>query len=200
MTGASLSTGVLLILGFANLFADGVSMAFGDFLSTRAENEYHEAERRREEWEMDNYPEGEKKEMAEIYIQRGLSKGNAERVVELLSKNKKTFVDIMMLEELGIVESDESPLKNAFVTLFSFILFGFIPLLTYVIGHFSAAAADNEFIVATTLTGMALFTLGALKVKVTEKNVVISGIEMLVLGGVAAGIAYGIGYSLAGLA
>ncbi len=198
-TGASFSTTVLLVLGFANLFADGISMAFGDYLSTKAEREYHGAEREREEWEVDNHLQGEKREMIEIYIGRGLSRGDAERVVDIISKKKKTFVDIMMLEELGIVEDDESPLNNAVATFVSFAVFGVIPLLTYVLGTFSGFAAANQFVMASVLTGLALFTLGALKVQVTRRNILVSGLEMLLLGGIAAAVAYGIGYFLAGV-
>ncbi len=200
VAGAKLSTGILLILGFANLFADGISMAFGDFLSTKAEQEYHKAERKREEWEVDNHIEGERQEMVEIYMQRGLSKADAKKVVQIISKNKKTFVDIMMLEELGIVEDTESPIKNAFATFFSFAIFGVVPLITYVLAHFSIIAAVNQFLVACMLTGVALFSLGAVKTRVTEQNFVIAGIEMLIIGGLAAAVAYGIGHALSGLA
>ncbi len=200
VTGASLSTGVLLILGFANLFADGISMAFGDYLSTKAEREYHKAERKREEWEVDNHPEGEKQEMIEIYENRGLSKANAQKVVSIISKKKKTFVDIMMREELGIVESDESPTKNALATFFSFAFFGFIPLLTYVLGWMGFISAANYFVVACVMTGIALFSLGALKTRVTERNLFVAGLEMLLVGSIAAAVAYGIGAALAGLA
>jgi len=48
--GAGLSSGVVLILGFANLIADGISMGFGDYLSSQAEREYTENERKRETW------------------------------------------------------------------------------------------------------------------------------------------------------
>lgn len=198
-TGASFSTAVLLVLGFANLFADGISMAFGDYLSTKAEREYHAAEREREEWEVDNHLQGEKREMVEIYMTRGLSRGDAERVVNIISKKKKTFVDIMMLEELGIVEDAESPLKNAVATFFSFAVFGVIPLLTYVLGTFSDFAAASQFTTASVLTGLALFTLGAIKVHVTRRNLLVSGFEMLLIGGIAAAVAYGIGYFLAGV-
>jgi len=66
VAGANLSASVVLILGVANLIADGISMAFGDFLSTKAENEYMSAERARETWETRNYPEGEKREMVDV--------------------------------------------------------------------------------------------------------------------------------------
>lgn len=200
VAGASLSAGVVLILGFANLIADGLSMAIGDYLSTKSEREYQKAEREREAWEVDNYPDGEKKEMTEIYTDKGLSKKDASTITSIISKNKKAWVDIMMVEELGIVESRESPLKNSIVTFISFAFFGFIPLITYILAKFIPFLARNEFVAASILTGFTLFLLGAAKVKVTGKNWLKSGLEMLIVGGIAAAAAYGIGKALAGLA
>ncbi len=80
VAGASLSVGIVLIMGFANLLADGLSMAIGDFLSTRAEQEYNRAEQAREAWEVENYPEGEKREMVELYTERGMDPGDAKAV------------------------------------------------------------------------------------------------------------------------
>lgn len=99
----------------------------------------------------------------------------------------------MMVEELGIVERDESPLKNALVTFISFIIFGFIPLLAYVVSKFIPLIGPIKFLIAAILTGLTLFTLGAVKVKITEKNWAMSGIKMLLVGGTAAAAAYGIG-------
>jgi VIT1/CCC1 family predicted Fe2+/Mn2+ transporter len=200
VAGATLSAGVVLILGFANLIADGLSMAIGDFLSTRAENEYNQAERQREEWEVDNYPEGEKRELVEIYTEKGLPEADATDVVEILSGHRDAWVDIMMVEELGIVEETESPWRNAVATFFSFGIFGFVPLLAYVIGRTVPAFEAAMFPAAIVLTGITLFALGALKVKFTERNWFWSGLEMLLVGGVAALAAYGIGALLSGLA
>src|SRR3989344_7234904 len=77
VAGANLSASVVLILGVANLIADGISMAFGDYLGSKAENEYMAAERVREIWEVKNYPEGEKREMVELYISKGISEEDA---------------------------------------------------------------------------------------------------------------------------
>jgi VIT1/CCC1 family predicted Fe2+/Mn2+ transporter len=199
VAGASLSAGIVLILGFANLIADGLSMAIGDYLSTKAEEEYKQAERQRELWEVENYPEGEKKELVELYMARGLTWEDAATITDIISKNKKAWVDIMMIEELGIIEEKESPLKNAVVTFFSFAFFGFIPLIAYVITKVIAIGIF-PFSLACILTGITLFSLGALKVKVTDRNWFVSGIEMLVVGGIAAASAYGIGVLLSGLA
>ena len=121
-------------------------------------------------------------------------------MVDTLSKHEKAWVDVMMVEELGIVEEQESPLKNALVTFFSFGIFGFIPLVAYVFAGLVPFLANNTFIVACILTGLTLFVLGAQKVRITAKNWFVSGIEMLVLGGIAAAAAYGIGALLQGLA
>ena len=199
VAGAALSPGIVLILGFANLIADGLSMAIGDYLSTKAEQEYNRAERERELWEVQHYPDGEKQEMMELYVDKGIDPKDAETVVNILSKNDKAWVDIMMAEELGIVEDDESPMKNAFVTFISFLIFGFVPVLAYVIARF-IPGMENTFLLAGILTGVNLFLLGALKVKVTGMSWWKSGFEMLVVGGIAAGAAYGIGVLLSGLA
>lgn len=193
VAGAALSPAIVLILGFANLIADGLSMAIGDFLSTKAQREYYLAEKRREEWEVENFPEGEKKEMIELYMDKGLDKKDAETISVILSKNNKSWVSIMMAEELGIIEDKGSPLKNAMVTFVSFIIFGFIPLLTYIVSKFIPFIGAKKFLLASILTGLTLFTLGAVKVKITNKKWALSGLEMFIVGGLAAAAAYGIG-------
>ena len=165
-------------------------------MSTRAGQEYEASERKREEWEVDNYPEGEMTELVELYESKGLSKTEAEKIVGILSKNRKAWIDIMMVEELGIVSSDESPLKNALATFLSFAIFGFIPLLTYVLGNFIPLLRARSFLFAGVLTGLTLFVLGALKTALTTRSWLRSGLEMLLVGGAAAAAAYGIGYVL----
>jgi len=200
VAGASLSAGVVLILGFANLIADGLSMAIGDYLSTKAENEYNKVERQREAWEVENYPDGEKQELVELYMEKGIDQEDAKTMVNIISRNEKTWVDIMMVEELGIIESEESPINNAVATFFSFAFFGFVPLLAHVLSLFIVAMRPHAFITACVLTGVTLFTLGALKVRITERNWFISGLEMFAVGGIAAAAAYVIGHLLSGLA
>jgi vacuolar iron transporter family protein len=109
-------------------------------------------------------------------------------------------VDIMMVEELGILESDESPLKNAIVTFVSFCVFGFIPLAAFVLSSMFPFLKGGLFLAASILTGLTLFTLGALKTRFTGRSWLISGIEMLLVGGIAASAAYFIGVLLGGLA
>jgi vacuolar iron transporter family protein len=198
--GASLATGVVLILGFANLIGDGLSMAIGDYLSTKSENEYHNAEREREKWEVDNYPQGEKKEMVELYESKGIAKKDATSMVEIMSKYKEAWVDLMMVEELGIMQSKESPVKNAVVTFLSFCIFGFVPLLAYVLALNFNLLLTNTFLIASSLTALTLFSLGAIRIKFTGLNFFRSGMEMVIVGGIASFAAYLIGYFLQSLA
>ncbi len=200
VAGASLSAGVVLILGFANLIGDGLSMAIGDFLSSKAERDYNRAEREREAWEVRNYPEGEKKELVEIYTDRGMSEADARTVTDIIAKNEEAWVNIMMIEELGIVEDNASPLKNALVTFASFTLFGFIPLVAFVASRVFSLPASLNFPLAAGLTGATLFTLGALKTRFTGQNWFVAGMEMLGVGGLASGAAYAIGLALGSLA
>jgi len=200
VAGAALSPGIVLIMGFANLVADGLSMAIGDYLSTKSEQEYHRAERAREQWEVDHYPDGEKRELVELYTSKGMSEEDARAIVEIIARHREAWIDVMMVEELGILASNESPLKNALVTFFSFGLFGFVPLLAYVVVRLVPGFAANTFGMACVFTAATLFGLGALKVKVTGRHWLKSGLETLVIGGITAAAAYLIGTLLGGLA
>lgn len=200
VAGAALSPGIVLIMGLANLVADGLSMSIGDYLSSKSESEYEAAEREREAWEVENYPEGEKRELMEIYEARGMSARDASAVVEIIAKDKESWVDTMMVEELGIVPNDESPMGNALATFLSFAIFGFLPIAAYVLALFIPALKSAQFTLACLLTGATLFGLGAFKTTITGKSWLVSGLEMLFVGGIAAAAAYGMGLLLGGLA
>lgn len=193
VAGAALNTNIILILGFANLIADGISMAIGDYLSTKSQTEYYDLERKREEWEVKNNPKGEEEEMLEIYEKKGLTKKDSKDLVKILKKNKKLWVDTMMHEELELLKPEESPIKNGIITFISFTLFGFIPLILYLIAIIFNFSIQKEFMLTSVLAGIAMFSLGSLKTKVTGKNWLRSGLETLLIGGLAATAAYFIG-------
>jgi VIT1/CCC1 family predicted Fe2+/Mn2+ transporter len=200
VNGASLSAGVVLILGFANLLADGLSMSIGDYLSTKSEQEYRRAERAREAWEVEHYPEGEKKELREVYEAKGIPASDARQMVETVSRHPEAWVDIMMVEELSILPDEESPLKNALFTFVSFAVFGFVPLITTILARFVPFLAANAFPVSAGMVAVTLFSLGAVKTRITGRPWLSSGIETLVVGGITAAAAWGVGKLLGGLA
>lgn len=89
------------------IYPDALAMGVGEFLSSKAENEWILSERRRENWEMENYPEGEIAEMIDIYQERGMTHDDAKLVIETMAKYKEFFVDVMMAEELALQVPDE---------------------------------------------------------------------------------------------
>ena len=88
VAGAQLGTPVILILGLANLFADGFSMATGAYLSTKSEHEYYRKEWEREAWEVEHFPDGERAELQEVYLERGYTEDEAQQLVEILFRNQ----------------------------------------------------------------------------------------------------------------
>lgn len=196
VAGASLEPKIVLILGFANLIADGFAMATGNFLGTRSENQLKAKERRMEEWEVEHVPEEERKEIEDIYRKKGFSGNDLEASVRIITSDKKLWVDEMMIHELGMVPGEEeSPTKNGFATLVSFVVAGLLPLVPYVFG----IRFGSVFQTAVIMTGIALFSVGSARTLVTKEHWLISGLEMLGVGAIAAVSAYGVGYLLQGL-
>jgi VIT1/CCC1 family predicted Fe2+/Mn2+ transporter len=199
VAGANLGTGVILILGIANLLADGFSMATGAYLSTRAEQEYYDKERQRETWEVDHFPEGERAELYELYRRNGYTEEEAGQMLSILTRDKERWVDAMMIDELGLLKDEGNPLFNGLATLIAFIVAGAVPLLVYLAGLVVPIPPELAFPISVALSGLALFGLGAAKVLVTHQNPLRSGLEMLLVGGLAAVVAYAVGALLKGL-
>ena len=200
VAGANLSSQVVLILGFANLFADGVSMATASYFAGRSEREYYERERARERWEVENIPEAEQAELRRIYRSRGYSWPEAHQLVAIQSREPERLVDTMMTQQLNLLPEERRPLRSALATFVAFVIAGALPLSTFVAGLFTPLDPDLAFPIAAALTGVALFLLGAARVLVTERNWLRSGLEMLLVGGLAAAAAYLVGFLLRGLA
>lgn len=97
--GASLSPMIVVILGFANLFADGFSMAVGNYQASKARAEYIQKERAREEWEIENMGESERQEIRDIYAKKGFTAELLEEIVKVITARKKVWVDTMMKEK-----------------------------------------------------------------------------------------------------
>lgn len=200
VTGASLSPKIVLILGFANLFADGFSMAVGNYLSTKSKKEYADKIRKSEERSISEIPEEEKEEIRDIYRDKGFTGANLDDAVRIITKDRKVWIDTMMKDEFGIVEDGSSPVRSALVTFLSFNLIGFIPLLAYVLSYFFSSLEQNVFTLSVVLTSLAFFIVGSVKATIVDKKWYLSGTETLLIGGAAALIAYLVGYALRGLA
>lgn len=197
--GASLSPSIVLILGFANLLADGFSMAIGNYLATKVRREYVEKARKREEWEIDNLIEQEKQEIRDIYNRKGFKDELLEEIVRVITSRRKVWVDTMMREELGLVEDMRRPRDSATTTFAAFNAIGLIPLVPFVamfvVGSSVVSAAD-AFAYSVIFTGVAFFLTGSIKGRVVQKPVIRSGLNTLFVGAIAAGVAFAIGFLL----
>jgi len=188
-TGAGMETNVVIILGFANLIADGFSMSVGNYFSSKAEKDNYKKHKALEYWEIENLREKEIQEIREIYEKKGFKGELLEQVVAVIVADKDVWVDTMMKEELEMVDDDKTPVSSATMTFFSFLLIGFIPILAYVFG----IASPDLFACSSVLTAVGLAIVGCMKSIVTGKSKLIGILETLLLGGLAAALSYVVG-------
>jgi len=193
--GGSLDTSVIIILGFANLLADGFSMSIGAYLSARSEQDNYDKHKRIEYLEIEEMPEMEREEIREIYAAKGFEGELLDQVVDVITADKDRWVDVMMKEELGMMEEDRSPFAIGAVTYIAFILVGLVPLMLYVYDYFLAFSGDL-FLCTCIFPSVAFIIIGWLKTYVTETNTWKGILETLALGVIAAGVAYYVGFFL----
>ena len=191
--GAALSPGVVIILGFANLLADGFSMGASNFLSLRSGKEFVRMQRGKEEWEVENFPEIEKEEIRDILRTWSVPRQYIEPSTAAIVRDKKRWVDLMMREELHIIEEDAAnPIKHAMATFLAFLAAGAVPLVPYLF----AFSPYIQFELATFFAAIAFFAVGASRTLVTGANPWRAGLEILLVGGFAATVAYGAGWGV----
>jgi VIT1/CCC1 family predicted Fe2+/Mn2+ transporter len=190
--GASLSSEIIIILGFANLFADGFSMSVGAYLSAKSEKESYQKHKNIEYWEIDNIPEKEIQEVRDIYKAKGFEGKVLEQVVTVITSDRERWVEEMMKNELEMIPEEKSPFKIGLATLISFILIGFIPLMIYVYDFFNHTEFDI-FLWTSIFTGLAFAVIGSLKSLVNQTNIFKSMGETIGLGLLAALVAYFVG-------
>src|SRR2546422_5626737 len=192
-TGASQRASVVLIIGIANLFASGVSMALGNYLGTKSEEEFREKHRRREEYETERFPELEKEEVRKIFADKGFQGEDLERAVEIITSNKQIWVETMMRDELRISPEKRSPWLSGLVMLIAFILAGSVPLIPYLISFFEPSFRTLAPSSSVVMTFAAIFGVGTARSLVTGRRWWIAGMEMAVIGVIASLIAYVVG-------
>ncbi|CAE6487607.1 VIT1/CCC1 transporter family protein [Candidatus Nitrosotenuis uzonensis] len=199
--GASLSPVIVLILGFANLAADGFSMAVGNYQATKARIEFIQKERKREEWEIDNMADTERQEIRDIYAKKGFANELLDEIVKVITARKKVWIDTMMKEELGLIEDGRRPLDTAISTIVGFVSIGMIPLIPFVFLYVTEIhlSVQNSFLYSTVFTGGAFFLIGLIKGKIVKKSLIRSGTMTLLIGAIAATAAYVVGTLLGNL-
>jgi VIT1/CCC1 family predicted Fe2+/Mn2+ transporter len=193
VAGATNDPHVIVLTGVAGMAAGAFAMAAGEYVSVQSQRELYEYQIGLERDELQQYPEAEAQELALIYAAKGLPPKEADRLAQRLVADPEHALDTLAREELGLNPSElGSPLGAAASSFIAFALGALIPLAPWLL-----ARSPQAFGLAIGVTGLALFTIGAMLSLFTGRNALYSGARMLLLGAVAGAITYGIGHFLA---
>ena len=193
VVGASLSARIILILGLANLIADGLSMAASNYSGTKTEVDELARHRAIEKRHIREMPEGEREEVRQIMAMKGLEGDALDAAVEAITSNEETWVRTMIADEYGLTENLRDPLKSGLSTFAAFVLCGAVPLAPFLF-----LPPDSAFTISLAMTLVVFFAIGSLKSRWALTRWWASGLETLAIGSVAALAAFAIGYALRG--
>lgn len=184
VVGARLSPWVILVMGFANLIGDGFSMAASNFLGTRSEHEDLRRIAAIENRHIDVAPDGEREEVRQIFANKGFSGKDLVNVVDMITADRTRWVKTMLTEEYGLPHSLRSPWFAALATFSAFSLCGLVPLLPYLFG------LSHPPVISIGLTGIVFVAIGSVKSHWSTETWLRSGLSTLLVGSIAAGLAY----------
>ena len=195
--GANLETSIIVILGLANLIADGFAMSVGAYLSAQSEKKMYQKHLKTEFWEVDNTPESGRAEIREIYHQKGFKGELLDQVVDVICSDKQVWVEEMMKNEVEFQEETKSSFFIGLATFIAFNIVGFIPLSIYFFNLMVEVGDPNRlFFISSLLTALGFIVIGTIKAQVTHENRFKSIGETLILGAIAASLAYFIGFGV----
>lgn len=187
LSGAVSSATIIVTAGLAEIAAGSIAMGLGGYLAARSDAEHYASERRREQQEVKDKTQAERAEVADVFMSYGLTSQESAPIVEALSQRPEAWVDFMMRFELGLEAPDpKRALRSALTIAGSYIAGGLIPLLPYIVlGHLSSA-----LVVSVILTLLALLVFGYVKGHFTGASPIRSGLQTMLIGGLAAAAAF----------
>ena len=193
VAGAELSPLIIVVLGFANLFADGFSMAAGNFLGTKAELDDWRRLEAIENRHIDQAPEGEREEVRQIFELKGFAGEDLRRMVDLVTSDRQRWIRTLLTEEYGLPPEVRSPWIAAGSTFTAFVVCGLVPLLPYLLG------VSQSLALSMVMTAIVFFAIGSAKSKWSTTSWWQSGLTTFLVGGIAASLAYATGLLLKSL-
>ncbi len=199
LAGAGQSVSTIAITLIAATIAGALSMAAGEYISTKSEADFFRHEIEQERLEIDLCPHIERRELEDIYARKGFEGQLLHDIVNKITEDKELWVKEMVVDEFGVAELEQDDgIKNTFVIFFAFVLGAAFPTLPYLLFGSMIGNDDIMFFIASGITVFGLFLAGALKKFVTGVNWFKSGMEMLMVGAFAFAISYGIGLLIPG--
>lgn len=194
VSGASLNPSIVLIMGFANLIGDGFSMASGNYLGTKSEQEYYASEKKRILLDLKKNQKKYTSELRKIFEKKGFSGKLLDDTVSKIKMNRSAWVKMILENKEGFSDKNVNAMKSALTTFGAFVVAGLMPLVAYVLSQSLGVFKNNTFEISIFITAITLLTVGILKASVTKKPWVTEALQMLFVGGFAAVVAYYIGY------
>lgn len=191
VAGASFSIEIALILGVANLLADGFSMGVSNYFRVKTEHDILDQVKKKENHHIDHIPEGERLEIETIFKRKGFEGKDLKKLVELITSKRSVWVETMLREEYHLDVNPPRPLSAGGMTFAGFVIAGAIPLAPLV--YFQSM--DNGFIYSALGSAATFFAIGSIKGKILGQTILWEGIKTFFIGVCAAGIAYSIGYA-----
>jgi VIT1/CCC1 family predicted Fe2+/Mn2+ transporter len=189
-----LTTTLVLLFGLANLFADATSMGLGNFLSVRSENAVTKRQRRKQAQQICNNKSQALTETQFLLTQKGYRDDDAKIMADIISKNESYWLDFTMAEELGTNKNSKENLAiSSLFTFFSFVVFGFMPIIPYLIDSLT-----NQYFYSGLSALLSLSLLGFVRRFFTRESIIRSIGETVIVGGVSASVAYSVGLIFGG--
>lgn len=176
VVGAGFSPSVALVLGFANLLADGFSMAVSNYESIKTDREFIQNIRDSEKEHIDKVPSGEREEIRQIFKSKGFSGEVLEEIVNTISADRHLWIETMLTEEHGVRRTSRDPVKAAIATFASFVVVGSMPLIPFFVPGLEKSA---QFLTSALLAALMFFAIGAMKSRVFSKPAIRSGVSTL---------------------
>nr|MDO8134597.1 VIT1/CCC1 transporter family protein [Candidatus Njordarchaeum guaymaensis] len=191
VVGGALGRSEVLISGISAVIAGAVSMAVGAYISSKSEIDHHKSEIEKEKEEIEKFPEIEKEELRQIYQKKAkFAEKELRDIINRVTEDKKTWVDLMMKEELGLFqERFENPVRVGLVMFAAFIIGGLAPLTPF----FVTSTTQVGLVAAVSVTLVSLFIIGVWKTTFTRRHWVSSGTEMMLIGIIATVVPYILG-------
>ena len=189
LSGAVANAHLVVLAGLAEIAAGSIAMGLGGYLAARGDSEHYASEMLREQVEVVTRPEDEAAEIYDIFEQYAVPREAATPVLHALQQNPKAYVDFMMRFELGLEKPEPGRASRSAMTIaFSYVAGGLIPLLPYMLVGNNTVALEISVVI--TLLALAIF--GAVKGNLVGTGTVRSAVQTTLIGGAAAGAAYGL--------
>lgn len=195
VAGAISAPSIIILVAIAETFAGAVSMALGTYISSKSQIEFYQSKIKEQEKDIDETPGLEKEELKKIYQEKGFYGRELDLILERITGDKKLWMKELVQCELQIpAEDSHSPKVAAVVMGAAYIIGSLVPVSPFILLN-----SKDAFTSMIVMSIAALLVVGGIKAKYTERNPIISAVELMVVGILASVVAYGVGVWISSL-